>query len=1071
MIENELARLSESRSLVVFLGPSYLANITQPLYLSFLLWIIAYGGDVDGQVVAFDVFVDYAPLPTVTFSDNLIQTNTDPSLRWSISASGAIVNCDGSASSSSSIRFSYAWSQTYGPPIELFSDNQNSLVARRLAFTPYSMLPETEYRFLLNVSTLAPAASVSLTAVIVVSTLVMEPVAVIDGGQTVRMSSFFALELDGSRSYDPNYRFDNPMQSMLQFEWSCHRFMGRAGRSRCFTGRSALQMEAAAQLQSTQSRISFNASTLVATLFNGKDSPYFFELKVTSNSSGLSSKFKQAISVVGAAIPTVSIASSVGTSIPSTRPVMAVGTAVNVRKQVIDISSGEFLCLWRCVVGGFDMSSDNTDLISDPASMNLWIAPQALVPGRRYTFSLNVWPADMGDELPEAPGTALFSFRVAAPPPSGGNCSCSPSFGDVSTTFTLRCFDWLAGMDLGEDSLYFSFAAVLSFNGVSMPLGDGLSASPSLDARLPVSGDSLFTEVIATICDPLNSCSTFTFRAASVIPIPLQATDAINEIAANLQTGDMSSLLTAAATFSSADGEANDKMAVSNALLNAVMDIGGSGSIDPNDQEGSIVQQSSMAQAMLIVIGSPGAQVEAAAMVSAQNFFANRTSEMASMLRQQGQNPLAISYETAELAGQLAVSTLSLFSSSVGSLSNSSDNSVESAGHRSASSAAVLSSVSSLATMMLVGQLPSPLTSSIETDSLQLYSQFITPSSLSSNQISSSTNTTVSFGSATPSDSTTNLMVTMLQSDDIFSRNITTNSGGSKVISITLHDSSGHALDVTASDESNPMVLVIPVIFPDLPSNWTVTPVCRYFDETTQTWESSGVTVDNSTNSSGQIRCNALHFTSFAVQFDTSPPKVNLLTAEDFLNLSWENLMKHPVPFFSVTTVCGLFFLLMMCLAPYDTKNRLQFGDVLLSSADINGLPPIIWETWIQPRFSKPGATISREDGYYRIRFLGRNDARESLKHAFEIEIEKSGKKPTKEDKLIIKKLNASQEEREVILQLFFLSDVEAVDDAELEYLHSLFSLIIGCETSRFKVSLLFIFIIYLFVYFSFIFV
>jgi hypothetical protein len=81
-------------------------------------------------------------------------------------------------------------------------------------------------------------------------------------------------------------------------------------------------------------------------------------------------------------------------------------------------------------------------------------------------------------------------------------------------------------------------------------------------------------------------------------------------------------------------------------------------------------------------------------------------------------------------------------------------------------------SVSSIATMMLYGQVPSKRVMTAQTDSMTLSSQLLTPSALSSGQLSSSVSSAaVSFGSASLSSPAAQLTVTMMETSDLFNTN------------------------------------------------------------------------------------------------------------------------------------------------------------------------------------------------------------------------------------------------------------------------------------------------------------
>ena len=320
--------------------------------------------------------------------------------------------------------------------------------------------------------------------------------------------------------------------------------------------------------------------------------PYVFSLTITGITSGLSTVATQVVTVTTGAIPIVSIVSAVtsGTTVSVSRPVFAVGLAYEPlnSSRLIDMSQGLFLCQWQCTSGDFDMTSGNPNLFSDPASMALSIAANALVPGRTYAFTLNVWSIDLGVSLPSLScGRATVSFRVASFAPSGGTCSCTPAQGDTNTIFLLSCSYWQASTLLGQASLLYSYATLFPDN-VVIPLSAAYSQQPSLSVQLPASSGSSNTTLIASICDPSMSCTSVSFQAY-VTAAPLNVALVTQQISSIVASADRSSLLVSATSYSSATGSTSEKETVSSALLQAVVTVGNSSTLDSSDSVGMLV--------------------------------------------------------------------------------------------------------------------------------------------------------------------------------------------------------------------------------------------------------------------------------------------------------------------------------------------------------------------------------------------------------------------------------------------------------------------------------------------------
>jgi hypothetical protein len=282
--------------------------------------------------------------------------------------------------------------------------------------------------------------------------------------------------------------------------------------------------------------------------------------------------------------------------------------------------------------------------------MTLSIAANALSPGRTYTFKLSVWARD----APEAVGYSRVSFIVAQSPPTGGNCTCTPAEGDAGTEFSLVCSNWQAGSVLGSLSLLYSFSALLP-SGIVMPLSVARSAQPSLITQLPASGANSSNVILATICDPSSVCTTvdLSVRVLPVMLVAAQAQSLINRI---IEYSDTAALLTAAAVYSSAEGNSSDKLLVSSSLLNAVQKVGNSSALDPSDQVGMLAQQNGLSQTVMFVVGDPSAVVSKDSVLAAQNFVASRANDIAQILR--GQSALSVAYDASQLAQQVLVSVI-----------------------------------------------------------------------------------------------------------------------------------------------------------------------------------------------------------------------------------------------------------------------------------------------------------------------------------------------------------------------------------------------------------------------------
>ena len=234
--------------------------------------------------------------------------------------------------------------------------------------------------------------------------------------------------------------------------------------------------------------------------------------------------------------------------------------------------------------------------------------------------------------------------------------------------------------------------------------------------------------------------------------------------------------------------------------------------------------------------------------------------------------------------------------------------------------------------------------------------------------------------------------------------------------------------------------------------------MCWFFDESTKTWQTTGVTWDGTEVTDWTVvRGNTLHFTSFSVSFSLSPPVFNTLSLTDFSALTWANIKRYPAAFIATVTLSLLYIIVVICLIPYDANFRYRFADLLLSSDEVSGLPPVIWETWVQPDGSAVGSTISRSSSHYRISFIGRNEATEGFKPNFQLEVEREGRKMTSREKKILNKLKANPTEKVVILQMYMVAreSRSSLVEQQLDQLCSVISDMISCDSKRLSILFL----------------
>ena len=661
LVEQILMSFSQNKSLEIVIPASLMLNVTQTLVLTFSLTLMSSFNATSSA--EYNVTVLSQPAPVLSFSDNVFQTNVDPSRRWSIQVTAFSASCSSSVQNASdtagAVRFRYQWSQRSGPTIDAFSSGPR--LTSQLALPPFSFAPGSSYELEVNVSALPPSSSCWIVSAVSVQTLPFQrPVPIISTGSYARISSTNVFVIDGSNSYDPNFASGSP-QSLLSYKWQCYfQIRKSSGPVPCFSTtplvNSTMQVMAQSIISKSSSVLTFLPGMLRPTV--SSNNLYVFTLQVSSNSSGLSASTVQTVSVSDSPVPGVSISTSLNglTSLAVSRPFFAIGHVTDPlnSSDAVDFSQGLYQCIWVCEQGGFDMTLGNPYLYSDPSALTLSIAANALAPGRTYVFSLSAWAT----ATPQVLGYSRVSFVVNLSPPSGGSCTCDPPNGDAGTAFTLSCINWQAGYSLGPLALTYEFSVKLP-TGVLLPLSAARSVSPSLIVQLPASSSNSSTIVVVNVCDPSSACTIVSLEV-EVMPILLIVDAAQRQISTIVQFGDHAALLAAAVIYSTATGNSSDKQIVSSALLDAVLAVGNSSNPNPADQVGMLFEQSMLTQTVMLVVGAPEAAVSANSISDAQSFISQRTNKVARYLRS-GPSSLSVSYDSIQLAQQLAHSTLAMF--------------------------------------------------------------------------------------------------------------------------------------------------------------------------------------------------------------------------------------------------------------------------------------------------------------------------------------------------------------------------------------------------------------------------
>jgi len=155
--------------------------------------------------------------------------------------------------------------------------------------------------------------------------------------------------------------------------------------------------------------------------------------------------------------------------------------------------------------------------------------------------------------------------------------------------------------------------------------------------------------------------------------------------------------------------------------------------------------------------------------------------------------------------------------------------------------------------------------------------------------------------------------------DDVPYAETNATSKGAWVVSFTLLGSDGD--EIVVNNTNTPFNITIPhdTINPLDLSVEEVSQVsfCRYWAE--NGWRGDGcVAVDIQPT---YTVCECSHLTDFSVDLRDFEPQARSLSAQDFLNLTWSNLMDHPITLITIFATCVLYLLLLPAAHAIDKKN------------------------------------------------------------------------------------------------------------------------------------------------------
>lgn len=100
-------------------------------------------------------------------------------------------------------------------------------------------------------------------------------------------------------------------------------------------------------------------------------------------------------------------------------------------------------------------------------------------------------------------------------------------------------------------------------------------------------------------------------------------------------------------------------------------------------------------------------------------------------------------------------------------------------------------------------------------------------------------------------------------------------------------------------------------------TNYTL-PVCRYYNETNDSWSTDGCHLVSINKTSTTCSCN--HLTVFSVSSSDFIPDINVISKTALLNVTIENLIKYPTAWVGTLLIIFIFLWLIICVPRHNDK-------------------------------------------------------------------------------------------------------------------------------------------------------
>jgi len=771
-----------------------------------------------------------------------------------------VSNINASVSSCSGLQIEFSWSSPSGHDYLITNSNSSTFVIN--AFT---LNISTIYEFEVSVKYKGKSeTSTTLHKVIVEPS---PPTAIFqrcDRG----VSQLDALLVDAGTSFDPD--FPEKGVSQLQVTWSCSRGeLGCGTEVNAAVSLADLTLEIPAlTLELTNGSVSSGLSLDLA----DDDTPYLFRIDVLNTGTQLASFEICEIWVRPATIPPLWVfPPDINLNLDQIT-LKVNGTSIEAYNANQEEPSGDVSYIWNCeLIDGSECGTLN--VLTSLTSSVLVIQANTLMRSIRYRFFVKATTSG---------GVSASAFADVVLPngPQPGICQVTPDSGDAFTTnFIFECIDW-SGVGL-----------VYSYNTSSIPLRIS-SPETSFTTTLSIG----VTEVFATITDSNGASAVRSIPVTVTLPVlsdeerqELQEQEK-NSAESAAESGDLTGTISSLQnSLGLLETSSSEDLASLTQEIDFLIEVAATANANAPDTTEGIQLKVALFESTLTVAEDSGVAISAnTASIAVENL----------------ENIISTISPDSEITytpgfGVSVVNTLSRLTNTTsqtgGELSEALDSTISGLGQAMGSS-------------LQTGQ-----TQTVVSKDLAIAAEKLNPDAASESVLSfvnpGASQDSVEVLESVLAEFTPALSILSTGQSYWPADNSSQKTG---MVTVAFYDEDGNEIEVTGVNSG----IIITIDIDEKETlDPTLTNVCRFWNETTEKWETDGCTA---TVTETQFICNCTHLTSFqGAQEGATPPESNTITVEDLENLNFDNLAKNPFVLFALLAVFMIYVSIILCAKKY----------------------------------------------------------------------------------------------------------------------------------------------------------